>query len=84
MTTKKKIFIVAGNFSEFEKYKEKKLHEWTEYSNILDYFPEYVYVANAWQLKGLNEVEVYYTGSFKNRPDLDEIDWCIKVIKATN
>ena len=57
MTTKKKIFIVAGNIQEFESYKAKKLHEWTEYSNILDPFPEYVCVHNAWQLKGLNEIE---------------------------
>jgi len=82
MTTKKKIFIVAGNVQEFETYRIKKLHEWTEYSNILDPFPEYVCVHNAWQLKGLNEVEGYYIGSYKNRPDLDEIEWCIKAIKG--
>ena len=84
MTTKKKIYIVAGSFTEFSEYKEKKLLEWTEYSNILDYFPEYVYVANVWQLKGLNEIEGYYIGSYKNRIDLDEITWCIKAIKARN
>jgi hypothetical protein len=82
MTAKKKIFIVAGNVYEFEAYKAKKLHEWTEYSNILDPFPEYVCVHNAWQLKGLNEIEGYYIGSYKNRPDLDEIEWCIKAIKG--
>jgi len=82
MTTRKKIFIVAGNVQEFEAYKAKKLHEWTEYSNMLDPFPEYVCVRNGWQLKGLNEIEGYYIGSYKNRPDLDEIDWCIKAIKS--
>ena len=84
MTTKRKIFIVAGNIAEFEEYKRKKLHEWTEYSNILDPFPEYVCVHNAWQLKGLNEIEGYYIGSYKNRPDLDEVTWVIKAIKARN
>ena len=84
MTTKKKIFIVAGSFIEFLEYKEKKLLEWTEYSNILDYFPEYVYVVNARQLKGLNEIEGYYIGSYKNRIDLDEIKWCILAIKGRN
>jgi hypothetical protein len=82
MTTRKKIFIVAGNVQEFEAYKAKKLVEWTEYSNMLDPFPEYVCVHNAWQLKGLNEIEGYYIGSYKNRTDLDEIDWCIKAIKG--
>ena len=84
MTTKKKIFIVAGNIAEFEEYRSKKLHEWTEYSNILDPFPDYVCVHNAWQLKGLNEIEGYYIGSYKNRPDLDEVTWVIKAIKARN
>ena len=82
MTTRKKIFIVAGNVQEFEAYKAKKLHEWTEYSNMLDPFPEYVCVHNGWQLKGLNEIEGYYIGSYKNRPDLDEVLWCIKAIKG--
>ena len=84
MTTKRKIFIVAGNIAEFEAYRSKKLHEWTEYSNILDPFPDYVCVHNAWQLKGLNEIEGYYIGSYKNRPDLDEVTWVIKAIKARN
>jgi len=82
MTPKKKIFIVAGNLKEFEDYQRKKLHEWTEYSNILDPFPEYVYVSNANQLRGLNEIEGYYIGSYEDRTDLDEITWCIKAIKA--
>jgi hypothetical protein len=82
MTTRKKIFIVAGNVQEFEAYKAKKLVEWTEYSNILDPFPEYVCVHNGWQLKGLNEIEGYYIGSYKDRTDLDEVLWCIKAIKG--
>jgi hypothetical protein len=83
MTVKKKIFIVAGNVQEFEAYKAKKLVEWTEYGGELEgYFPEYVCVHNAWQLKGLNEVEGYYIGSYENRPDLDEIELCIKAIKG--
>jgi len=83
MTVKKKIFIVAGNVQEFESYKAKKLVEWTEYGGELEgYFPEYVCVDNAWQLKGLNEVEGYYIGSYEDRPDLDEIEWCIKAIKG--
>jgi len=83
MTPKKKIFIVAGNPKEFEDYQRKKLHEWTEYGGELEgYFPEYVYVSNANQLKGLNEIEGYYIGSYEDRTDLDEITWCIKAIKA--
>jgi len=82
MTPKKKIFIVAGNLKEFEAYKQRKLHEWTEYSNKNDPFPEYVNVHSAWQLKGLNEIEGYYIGTYKNRTDLEEIEWSIKAIKA--
>jgi hypothetical protein len=83
MNTRKKIFIVAGNVQEFEAYKAKKLVEWTEYGGELEgYFPEYVCVHNGWQLKGLNEIEGYYIGSYKNRPDLDEVLWCIKAIKG--
>jgi hypothetical protein len=83
MTVKKKIFIVAGNVQEFESYKAKKLVEWTEYGGELEgYFPEYVCVHNGLQLKGLNEIEGYYIGSYENRPDLEEIEWRIKAIKG--
>ena len=85
MTTKKKIFIVAGNATEFKSYVDKKLVEWTEYGGTdKGYFPEYVYVTNAWQLKGLNEIEGYYTGSYMERDDLDEVEWCILAIKGRN
>ena len=81
--SRKKIFIVAGNVQEFEAYKAKKLHEWTEHGGAdKEYFPEYVCVHNGWQLKGLNEIEGYYIGSYKNRTDLDEVLWCIKAIKG--
>jgi len=81
--SRKKIYIVAGNLKEFEAYETKKRVVWTEYSKSLGYeFPDYVYVGNAWQLKGLDEIEGYYIGSYKIRPDLDEIEWCIKAIKG--
>lgn len=83
MNQKKKIFIVAGNIAEFEEYKRKKLHEWTEYGGTdKGYFPDYVYVSNAKQLRGVQTIEGYYIGSYMERDDLDEITWCIKAIKA--
>lgn len=85
MTTKKKIFIVAGNATEFKSYVDRKLVEWTEYGGTdKGYFPEYVYVSNAKQLKGVQPIEGYYIGSYMERDDLDEITWCIKAIKARN
>lgn len=83
MTAKKKIFIVAGNHNEFESYKQRKLYEWSVGPSAkIDPFPEYVYVQNAWQLKGLNEIEGYFIGTYKNRTDLEEIEWSIKAIKG--
>ena len=83
MTAKKKIFIVAGNLREFDAYKQRKLYEWSVGPSAkIDPFPEYVYVQNAWQLKGLNEIEGYFIGTYKNRTDLEEIEWSIKAIKG--
>jgi hypothetical protein len=83
MTAKKKIFIVAGNLNEFDAYKQRKLSEWSVGPSAkIDPFPEYVYVSNANQLKGLTEIEGYFIGTYALRTDLGELYWTIKAIKG--
>jgi len=83
MTTKKKIFIVTGTYQEFVSYKSKKSAEWLQKSTDmeLDPFPEYIYVSDVNQLRGLEDITGYFIGSYANRPDIEEIKLVITMIK---
>jgi hypothetical protein len=83
MTTRKKIFIVAGTAEEFLAYKRKKVALWSQKSTDmeLDYFPEYIYVSDVSQLRGLEDVTGYFIGSYASRPDIEEIKLVIAMIK---
>ena len=64
-------FVVAGNFGEF-----------LSHMNEMGYdHSEYVYVSDIIQLRGLTEVEGCYIGTWRERPDIDEIRELIDIIK---
>jgi hypothetical protein len=65
-------FIVAGNYREYKDHIARK-----------GYDPfEYVYVSDPMQLRGYTEIEGFYIGSYKSRPDIDQIRTNIAFIKA--
>jgi hypothetical protein len=64
-------FVVAGN-----------RHEYNAHINKMGYNPnEYVYVSDPLQLRGLETIEGFYLGSYKDRPDLNQINELIQIIK---
>jgi hypothetical protein len=67
-------FVVAGN-----------RHEYNHHIDKMGYNPnEYVYVSDPMQLRGLETIEGFYLGSYYDRPDLNEINSLIQIIKHRN
>ena len=64
-------FVVAGN-----------RHEYNHHIDKMGYNPnEYAYVSDPIQLRGLETIEGFYLGSYKDRPDLNQINELIQIIK---
>lgn len=83
------IYIVAGNYNEFQQYVTKKDDEWRRRTpdtrNNTRLQPRYIYVQNRNTLLGLNtDIKGYYVGTYKNHPDYGAIKDQIKIIKHMN
>lgn len=67
-------FVVAGNYREYNQHIHK-----------MGYNPnEYVFVSDVIQLRGLETIEGFYLGTYKDRPDLNQINALIQIIKHRN
>ena len=79
------IYIVAGNYDEFEQYANKKLDEWRRRSPTIKELstpkPEYIYVKNRYDLMGLTEIKGYYIGTAFQREDINQIKQAIAYVK---
>ena len=64
-------FVVAGNYAEYNQH----IHKMGYNKN------EYVFVSDVIQLRGLETIEGFYLGSYKDRPDLNQINELIQIIK---
>jgi len=80
------IYIVAGNYAEFEQYLLKKKEEYRrrkpEIRQNAKPFPLYAYVKNIEYLMGLSDIKGYYIGTWKQRRDIESIKQQIHLIKA--
>ena len=65
-------FVVAGNLREYIQH----IHKMGYNKN------EYVYVAMSLQLRGLENIEGFYLGSYMDRPDIAEIQQIIAISKS--
>jgi len=86
MSNKDTIWIVAGNRQEFDAYVLRKINQKIQLlspvqlrSSILT---EYKFVFRTDQLRGLDDIKGFYIGSYKSRPDIDEIHDAIAMIKS--
>ncbi len=68
------IHIVAGNFSEFQDFVIKKRQ--------MGFHFEYRYVRDVDSIRGLDRIRGLYIGTYKDRPDLSEIQEFIHIIKS--
>ena len=64
-------FVVAGNLREYNQH----IHKMGYNKN------EYAFVSDVIQLCGLETIEGFYLGSYKDRPDLNRINELIQIIK---
>jgi len=75
MTVHNFIWIVSGNRQEFLSYVRRKEKLGL---NIENY--KFVYTAD--QFRGLDDIKGFYIGSYKSRPDIDDIKMAIAVTKS--
>jgi hypothetical protein len=69
-----KLFVVAGNYQEFEDFVIKKRMRGFSY--------DFVYIANADELRGMTTIRGFYIGTYRDRSDWPEIRDAIAIIKA--
>ena len=82
METRKKIHVVAGSHREYlELIKKKRGEFFSEPHMTEEIFPEYIYVSDVDQLRGLCRIEGFYYGTYWARNDIDDIKLNIDIIK---
>ena len=69
-----KLFVVAGNYEEFQDFVIKKRMKGFTY--------DFVYIANADELRGMSTIRGFYIGTYRQRKDWVEIRDAIAIIKA--
>jgi superfamily I DNA and/or RNA helicase len=68
----KKKFVVAGNLTEYYAFLDKHKDD----INVI-----YLYVNSTRDLKGIKDIEGYYTGTYNKRPDIETIKEVIRISK---
>lgn len=69
-----KLFVVAGNYQEFQDFVIRKRMKGFSY--------DFVYIANADELRGMSTIRGFYIGTYRQREDWSEIRDAIAIIKA--
>ena len=69
-----KLFVVAGNYEEFQDFVIKK--------RIKGFSYDFVYVSNRDTIRGLDTIRGFYIGTYRQREDWAEIRDAIAIIKA--
>ena len=63
---KRTVYILAGNRKEFNKFVSDR--------RMIDiWYVNYIYIESAITLRGVDNITGYYVGSYKERPDYEEI-----------
>ena len=71
----KLIHYVAGNFGEYNEYRNRKSKAGVDVSN-------WRYVSGVNDLRGRTEITGFYIGTFEERPDIEDIRIIIEQIKG--
>ncbi len=76
-----KIFIVAGNYQQYKDWVKRnidRLYQADPSRSIS--LSNFVYVSAADTFRGQRKVHGYFVGTFRDRPDINEIVWQIRYI----
>lgn len=71
--SKMKLFVVAGNYQEFQDFVIKKRMKGFSY--------DFVYISGAEMLKGMTTIRGFYIGTYREREDWPQIRDAIAIIK---
>jgi len=73
-----RVYIVAGNYEEFKAYvrKHDPIDDIVTWNTL-----RYVYVHDRMTIMGLVEINGFYIGTWRERPDIEEIQQVIAHIK---
>ena len=74
-----RIFIVAGNHQQYKEWVRKNIDRFYANNTSIS-LSNFVYVSGPEIFRGYNEVHGYYIGSYKNRPDIEQIRESIHII----
>jgi hypothetical protein len=69
-----KLFVVAGNYQEFQDFVIRKRMKGFSY--------DFVYVSDRNMIRGLSTIRGFYIGTYRERTDWPEIRDAIAIIKA--
>ena len=69
-----KLFVVAGNFEEFQDFVIRKRMKGFSY--------DFVYVSKPEMLRGMTTIRGFYIGTYRNREDWPQIRDMIAIIKV--
>ena len=69
-----KLFVIAGNYEEFQDFVIKKRMKGFSY--------DFVYIANADELRGMSTIRGFYIGTYRQREDWVQIRDAIAMIKV--
>ena len=69
-----KLFVVAGNYAEFQDFVIRKRMKGFSY--------DFVYVSSPEMLNGMTTIRGFYIGTYRNRQDWSEIRDQIAIIKV--
>ena len=69
-----KLFVVAGNYAEFQDFVIRKRMKGFSY--------DFVYVSGAEMLKGMSTIRGFYIGTYREREDWPQIRDFIAIIKV--
>lgn len=71
--SKMKLFVVAGNYEEFQDFVIRKRMKGFSY--------DFVYISTPEMLRGMTTIRGFYIGSYRERPDWAQIRDAIAIIK---
>lgn len=75
------IFIVSGTYEQYKQWVRKNIDRFYAKNTSISLF-NFVYVSGPEIFRGHSEVHGYYVGSYKNRPDIEQIREMIKLMNG--
>lgn len=74
-----RIFVVSGNHDQFRNFVRHKVAEMINEGKDVTY-GHFTYVSGVDVFRGYSEVHGYFVGTFRDRPDIEDIVTHIKIV----